>query len=127
MKRNLIIILIVGILILFTAAYFLFIKDKVMSGELTDKQVKAELERLREVNQNLNYDDLNWSEPGVDFGIYNGQVLYRTFYCSDVCPNYGGYLLIYKGINSEEECDEIGGESKYDPAWGGYKGCFPIV
>jgi len=133
MKRKIsdkvgILILIIEVLMLIGIVYFLFIEKKVASEELTDKQVKAELERILELNQNLDYDKINLSEPWIVFGIYQGRELVIGYSCSDVCPEYGGYKLIYSNVGSEEKCIEIGGKTLYDYAWGKqFNGCEPIV
>jgi len=121
-------VLTIGILIALGVAYFLFFEGKVASDELTDKQVKVELERILELNQNLDYDKINLSEPWKVFGIYQGRELAIGYSCSDLCPEYGGYQLIYSGIGSKERCDEIGGKTLYSYAWGEqFNGCEPIV
>ncbi len=127
-KKVSILILIIGALIVVGAVYFLFIEEKIASDELTDRQVKAELERILELNQNLDYDKINLSEPWILFGTYQSRELVRGYSCSDVCPEYGGYNLIYSDIGSEEECERIGGETLYDYAWGKqFNGCQPII
>ncbi len=127
-KKVSILILIIGALIVVGAVYFLFIEEKIASDELTDRQVKAELERISELNQNLDYDKINLSEPWIVFGTYQGKKLIMGYSCSDVCPEYGGYNLIYDGVGSEERCNEIGGKTLYDYAWGKqFNGCEPIV
>ena len=127
-KKVSILILIIGALIVVGAVYFLFIEEKIASEELTDRQVKAELERISELNQNLDYDNINLSEPWILFGTYEGRELVMGYSCSDVCPEYGSYNLIYSDVGSEEVCEEIGGKTLYDYAWGKqFNGCEPIV
>ena len=117
-----------GVSIVFGVVYFLFIEDKVASEELTDRQVKKELERISKLNQNLDYDKINLSEPWIVFGSYQSKELVMGYSCSDVCPEYGGYKLIYSDVGSEEKCDEIGGKTLYDYAWGEqFSGCEPVV
>jgi hypothetical protein len=47
-----------------------------------------------------------------------------TYYCSDVCPNYGHVLAILADVPLQECCD-IGQIPLRDPGWGGYQGCAP--
>jgi len=58
-------------------------------------------------------------------GLHNGKVIVRKYFCSDVCPQAGGYYTVYYGVKTKDECTQIGGISKIDPAWGGYIGCAP--
>ncbi|MCK5624758.1 hypothetical protein KAI04_02870 [Candidatus Pacearchaeota archaeon] len=127
-KKIYVLILIIGILLIIGSAYFLFIEGLIASEELTDRQVKKELEKILEINQNLDYESINLSEPWISFGIYQGRELVRGYSCSDICPENGGYKLIYKDIGSEELCNEIGGKTLYDYSWGKqFNGCEPIV
>lgn len=120
-------ILIIGILLVLGVLYFLFIEGLIASDELTDRQVKKELKRILELNQNLDYDKINISEPWIVFGIYQGRELVLGYSCSDVCPENGGYKLIYNNIGSEDMCNELGGKTLYDYAWGEqFAGCEPV-
>lgn len=61
-------------------------------------------------------------ELGID--SRNGQTVELKYFCSDVCPDYGGVVTDYKGVK-KEECCKVGGNPTHDPAWGGYIGCQP--
>jgi len=54
-----------------------------------------------------------------------GHTLIEKYYCSDLCPENGGTYIVFEGVNSREECTNIGGTLFIDPAWGGYIGCGP--
>ncbi len=125
-KEIYVLILIIGILIILDIAYFLFIEEKIASNDVTDKQVKKELERISELNQNLDYSSVDISVPWVVFGIYNGRELAIGFSCGETCPEGGEYKLIYTEIGSVEKCEEIGGKPLYDSSEE-FSGCEPIV
>jgi hypothetical protein len=96
---------------------------------LTDADIIAELEYLETINtypENMNIDPDDYP---IVLGIYsgNGEVLTERYFCSDVCPDAGRVILVYKDIISEEECSEIGGVAVIDYAWGTYIGCAPDV
>jgi hypothetical protein len=59
---------------------------------------------------------------GVD--AMRGKELRFSYFCSDVCPDYGGVSLRYFDV-SASECCKLDGEPERDAAWGGYKGCSP--
>jgi hypothetical protein len=46
-------------------------------------------------------------------------------YCSDVCPDNTRTFMVYRGIENQEQCEEIKGQTILDSAWGGYIGCRP--
>ena len=114
-----IILLIVGV------AYFLFIEGLIPSNELTDKQVKAELERIAELNSNLEKENIDLSEPWRLFGEYNGRELVEGYSCEN-CPEDIEYKLVYDNIISEEECEEIKGKTLYFSD-NKFKGCEPVI
>ena len=62
---------------------------------------------------------------GYPVGLQNGRLVIRQYFCSDVCPQYGGWHEEYFGVNKKEDCEQIGGRSIIDPAWGGFVGCAP--
>jgi hypothetical protein len=95
---------------------------------LTGADIIAELEYLEIINtypDNMNIDPEDYP---IILGVYseNGEVLIEMYFCSDVCPDAGGVMLVYKDI-LKEECVEIGGVAIFDPAWGAYLGCAPDV
>lgn len=51
--------------------------------------------------------------------------LIEKTYCSDVCPQNTRSFKVYKGVDSQEACDTIGGQTISDAAWGAYIGCQP--
>jgi hypothetical protein len=53
-----------------------------------------------------------------------GKELRFSYFCSDICPDYGGVSLTYFDV-SAAECCWLDGEPKLDSAWGGYLGCSP--
>ena len=63
---------------------------------------------------------------GWPVGFDNGHLLVKQYHCSDVCPGYGGWFVVYSRIDNKEECDRIGGKTIIDPAWKGFWGCSPI-
>lgn len=54
----------------------------------------------------------------------NGKSIRIGYTCSDVCPDAGGIIVAYDGVD-EAECCAIGAVVARDPAWGGYVGCMP--
>ena len=62
---------------------------------------------------------------GYPVEFQNGRLVIRQYFCSDVCPQYGGWHNEYFGVNKKEECEQVGGRSIIDPAWGGFVGCAP--
>ena len=84
---------------------------------------------LKEMLENLpSGPQINPNDYPKTLGKYskNGLILIEKYFCSDVCPQYGGIHLVYKDIKSKEECAKISGDDIIDPAWGGYIGCSPI-
>ncbi len=59
---------------------------------------------------------------GVD--VRNGRTVRLSWSCSDVCPDQLRFVVRYADV-SEEECSEIGGHVRRDPAWKTYNGCAP--
>jgi hypothetical protein len=53
------------------------------------------------------------TELGTD--VRNGQHVGLRYFCSDICPGYGGVILQYVGVQ-EKECCKIGGNPKHDAA-----------
>jgi hypothetical protein len=62
----------------------------------------------------------------LDVGVdrRNGRNIELRYHCSDVCPDQGGVGIFYAGV-AKEDCCSIGGYPRFDPAWGGYRGCTP--
>lgn len=56
--------------------------------------------------------------------VKNGNPIVLDYFCSDICPAYGHFNLIYKDIDANK-CKDVGGYMIYDPAWGGFEGCSP--
>lgn len=59
---------------------------------------------------------------GVD--AQNRRPIEIAYTCSDVCPRYGGILLLYAHV-TENECCALGGYPLQDSAFGTYIGCSP--
>lgn len=55
----------------------------------------------------------------------NGKDIHVYYFCSDVCPDYGGVGVAFAGIKDVDACCAIGGIPLRDPAWGGFQGCVP--
>lgn len=62
---------------------------------------------------------------GFPVGLHNGRLVIYQYFCSDVCPQYGGWHKEYFGVKSPEDCERIGGFPLIDAAWGGFVGCAP--
>ena len=63
---------------------------------------------------------------GFPVGFHNGRlVIMKYFGCSDYCSqNNGSWHKIYFGINNEQDCKMINGDSLINFAWGkGFLGC----
>jgi len=56
--------------------------------------------------------------------VRNRKTVELSYFCSDVCPDYGRVLILYAGVD-EVDCCKIGGHPFYDPAWRPYVGCQP--
>ncbi len=54
-----------------------------------------------------------------------GKALSIIITCSDVCPDYAEFMLLYDDDLTREQCDAIAGYWRIDPAWGGDIGCAP--
>ncbi|MFH1589832.1 MAG: hypothetical protein ABIB43_04665 [archaeon] len=95
---------------------------------LTDEDIIAEQEQLREINVHPNNEKINPLRYPKTLGMYdkNGLTLIEQYSCSDVCPDAGGVSIVYKDVD-ETKCNEIGGVVSIDPAWGGYRGCSPQI
>jgi len=93
---------------------------------LNDDDIMGELQRLETINSHPN-GIVPGDYPKV-LGAYskNGLTLVESYFCSDVCPNYGRVSIIFANITSKEACGEAGGFDIIDPAWGGYVGCSPV-
>ena len=97
------------------------------SGKLSAKQVQAELNKVEKLNAEKNFPkDTTYTEEIV--GIYGENVVARIFKCfGDVCPDNGGYFLIYKDVE-EGGCATIGGEPIFGYGWGKvYGGCGVVL
>lgn len=62
---------------------------------------------------------------GYPVGFSNKRLVVRIYYCSDVCPEYGGWYNVYYGIDTLESCEQLGGKPLIDLAWGDFIGCAP--
>ena len=62
---------------------------------------------------------------GFPIGFRNGRLVIYQYFCSDVCPQSGSWHKEYYGIDTQEECEKIGGYSYLDPAWSSFVGCLP--
>ena len=96
---------------------------------LTEDDIKAELKNLEKINAYPNNKNIDPKDYPKVLGTYskNGLTLIETYYCSDVCPEYGRVLIVFENIRSKEKCAEIGGKALIDPAWRVYIGCAPNV
>lgn len=90
---------------------------------LNKADIIAETERLKEINKYPNNKNLS-SKDSKDLGIYNGLEVEESYHCSDVCPDYGSLIIIYKDI-IEDKCSAIGGRPISDAAWGGVHRLLP--
>ncbi|MCH7758911.1 hypothetical protein IID20_00950 [Patescibacteria group bacterium] len=61
----------------------------------------------------------------VGLDARNNLPIMIKYFCSDVCPAYGGFSLYYQGISQPENCEQINGQNIFDAAWGGFVGCRP--
>ncbi|NCO97011.1 MAG: hypothetical protein COZ04_02045 [Candidatus Aenigmarchaeota archaeon CG_4_10_14_3_um_filter_37_21] len=96
---------------------------------LTDDDIVNELKNLRKINTYPDNKNIDPKDYPKTLGLYskNGLKLIEGYFCSDVCPDYGGVWIAFENINSKEKCAEIGGKDLVDHAWGGYIGCAPKI
>jgi len=56
--------------------------------------------------------------PYIEPGLYprpagidkrTGLPLEKIYFCMDICPAYGTTFIVYKDINTTEQCEAIGG------------------
>ena len=53
-------------------------------------------------------------------------VLTEVYYCSDLCPESGSVIIVFKDVE-RDGCSLVGGREYLDPAWGSYVGCIPDI
>lgn len=87
--------------------------------ELTCADIRAERERVA-----VPGEDIAQNSCPSTIGTFNGSPVEEQYFCSDVCPDAGGILIVFQDVDAEE-CLEMGQDPWYDPAWGGYLGCRP--
>lgn len=123
MRNKKIIIILISMFILITLVSCNDTGDNI----ITEEKLKSELEKLDSLNKNS--ESINQENYPKTIGKHwkNNLELEEVYFCSDVCPVYGAVSLVYKGIESEEECAIIGGRDLIDAAWGGYIGCKPYL
>jgi len=92
--------------------------------EVTGSQIMPEIQRLRELSTYPANKNINPADYPKVFGTWRNYTLVEQYYCSDVCPDYGRVDLVFQGITNEQ-CEQVGGRSLHDLAWGGYIGCEP--
>lgn len=104
--------------------------------ELTLKDLQVLNNEVSYLNQRLEGESMIFSNPTdplsansdlpaqIALGIdkRNNQKVEVSYFCSDVCPQYGFYGIYYKDLTAAN-CTASGGQIKNDPAWGGYIGC----
>ncbi|MFH0832313.1 MAG: hypothetical protein V1900_01140 [Candidatus Aenigmatarchaeota archaeon] len=93
---------------------------------LTEEDIQDELKKLWLINSYPNNTMIDANEYPKTIGVYNGLALIEKYYCSDVCPAYGGVYLVFENVG-RNKCIEVGGEEAIDYGWGGYIGCKPRV
>lgn len=114
-------LLFVGILLAFTACGN---TSSVYTGPLTNDDIQEKFDYLDEyINLHPDEKDIDEDYYPNPIGTYNGLPVIEEFVCFDLCPTYGWVTILYEGVDSEEECEEIEGESLIDPAFGGFLGC----
>ncbi len=95
------------------------------SLSLTDDDIRVLLNYLSRQYQPKNQTSfprhMNYSRV---IGLYsnNSLPLKVRYFCSDVCPEQGRFLIVFQNV-SEERCEVIKGFAEYDWAWGSYLGC----
>lgn len=96
---------------------------------ITIEDLKAEMKRLEKINTWPENKKINPKDYPVILGEYseNGLILIEKYFCSDICPDNGGVVVVFQDINSKEECAKVGGKDLIDYAWGGYIGCAPKI
>jgi hypothetical protein len=92
---------------------------------LSVDDIKTELEIIKKLNTEKDYS--GFQKPKEILGIFNNREVIKTYFCfGDLCPQNGGYALMYSGIKSEAECLSIGGKPIVGIGWGRvYAGCSP--
>ncbi|HYC79772.1 MAG TPA: hypothetical protein VEC17_01980 [Candidatus Binatia bacterium] len=90
---------------------------------LSENDVRAEEAKLLEINRKR--ENPNNSNHARVVGRHNGRIVEISYICfGDVCPDNGGYFLIYRDIESREECSQIGGKEILGYGWTTtYGGC----
>ena len=117
---------------IFTSFYFGQNKESrtIPQGEtVTIEDLRAEMKSLDKINAYPDNEKINPKDYPIVLGSYseNGLILIERYFCSDICPNYGGISIVFQNITSKEECAKVGGKDLIDPAWGGYIGCAPKI
>jgi hypothetical protein len=102
----------------------------VPQGEtITINDLRAEMENLEKINAYPDNRNIDPKDYPIVLGPFseNGLILIERYFCSDVCPDYGGVSIVFQNITSREECAKVGGKDLIDAAWGGYVGCAPKI
>lgn len=114
---------------IFAAFYFWQNKTMLPSGTITIEELRVEIKNIEKINEYPNNKNINPKDYPIVLGPYykDGLILIERYFCSDVCPDYGGVSIVYQNITSKEDCAKVGGKDLIDPAWHGYIGCAPII
>ena len=96
---------------------------------ITIDNLRAEIKNLGKINAYPDNRNINPKDYPIVLGPFseNGLILIESYFCSDVCPDYGGVSIVFQNITSKEECAKVGGKGLIDPAWGRYGGCAPKI
>jgi len=127
-NENLFLIIIILIILFVIVVFINFKINKKTALELTDEDIKTELEKLEKINVYPDNKKINVNSYPKVLGKYskNGLTLVEIYECSDLCPNNAKVHIIFENV-SEEECSKIGGEEIKVLFFPQYVGCAPKI
>ena len=101
-----------------------------------DEEFNAAFEQVDEVNRTTGFSEVNHEKYPVTLGIdaRNSKIALEQYYCWENCPETGAVFLVYETVESENDCQAVGGNTlnstvSGSPASGsnsnGYVACRP--
>lgn len=97
---------------------------------MTQADLQKEKNRVDQLDASRNGDS-DWvskTQNHLKFlGWYKGRMVNEIYQCfGDVCPDNGGYFVVYADKISAEECKNMGDKPIWGISWGPvYGGCEP--
>ena len=76
-----------------------------------DEEFNAAFERVDEVNRTTDFSEVNHEKYPVTLGIdaRNSKIVLEQYYCWENCPETGAVFLVYGAVESENDCQAVGG------------------